>query len=93
MNRPTSPELIEDVQNIADKRHLDIDQVGIKAIKHPIVVIQHMPENFTKALADRLNKQCQVTVKEASNGDALKPGHVYIAPGGHQCIFDRSNLS
>ena len=38
MNRPTSPELIEDVQNIADKRHLDIDQVGIKAIKHPIVV-------------------------------------------------------
>ena len=35
MNRPTSPELIEDVQNIADKRHLDIDQVGIKAIKHP----------------------------------------------------------
>ena len=52
MNRPTSPELIEDVQNIADKRHLDIDQVGIKAIKHPIVVkdkssgSQHTIANF-----------------------------------------------
>ncbi|MBT4183091.1 MAG: GTP cyclohydrolase I FolE2, partial [Nitrosomonadales bacterium] len=38
MNRPTPPESIEDVQNIADKRHLDIDKVGIKSIKHPIVV-------------------------------------------------------
>ena len=52
MNRPTSPELIEDVQNIVDKRHLDIDQVGIKAIKHPIVVkdkssgSQHTIANF-----------------------------------------------
>lgn len=52
MNRPTTPELIEDVQNIADKRHLDIDQVGIKSIKHPIVVkdkssgAQHTIANF-----------------------------------------------
>ena len=38
MNRPTTPELIEDVQNTVDKRHLDIDKVGIKDIKHPIVV-------------------------------------------------------
>ena len=38
MNRPTSPELIEDTQNSPDHRHLDIDKVGIKAIKHPIVV-------------------------------------------------------
>jgi len=38
MNRPTNPELIEDVQNTSDKRHLDIDQVGIRSIKHPIIV-------------------------------------------------------
>ncbi|MBL6685856.1 MAG: GTP cyclohydrolase I FolE2 [Methylophilaceae bacterium] len=38
MNRPTTPELIEDVQNTVDKRHLDINQVGIKDIKHPIIV-------------------------------------------------------
>ena len=57
--------------------------------RYPIVVIQHMPENFTKALAERLNKQCQVTVVEAQDGESLQPGKVFIAPGGHQCIFDR----
>lgn len=57
--------------------------------KYPIVVIQHMPENFTKALADRLNKQCAITVVEASDGETLKPGTAYIAQGGQQCIFDR----
>ena len=52
MNRPTNPELIEDVQNTSDKRHLDIDQVGIRAIKHPVIVkdrsggIQHTIANF-----------------------------------------------
>ena len=51
MNRPTNPELIEDVQSSADKRHLDIDQVGIRAIKHHVVVkdkkggVQHTVEN------------------------------------------------
>ncbi len=56
----------------------------------PIVVIQHMPQNFTKALADRLNKQCHVVVSEAKHEDLLKAGHVYIAPGGCQCIFNRN---
>ena len=52
MNRPTNPELIEDVQSSADKRHLDIDQVGIRAIKHPVIVkdkkggVQHTVANF-----------------------------------------------
>lgn len=55
----------------------------------PIVVVQHMPPNFTKALAERLDRQCQVRVKEAATGDQLVPGHVYIAPGGHQLIFER----
>jgi two-component system chemotaxis response regulator CheB len=55
----------------------------------PIVVVQHMPPNFTKALAERLDRQCQLRVKEASTGDQLVPGHVYIAPGGHQLIFEK----
>jgi two-component system chemotaxis response regulator CheB len=55
----------------------------------PIVVIQHMPPNFTKALAERLDRQCQLSVKEAATGDQLTPGTVYIAPGGHQLIFER----
>ncbi len=55
----------------------------------PIVVVQHMPENFTKALAERLDKTSQVQVKEAENGDTLQAGRVLIAPGARQLMFDR----
>lgn len=48
----------------------------------PIVIVQHMPPNFTKAFADRLNGLSRVTVKEAETGDVLKAGHAYLAPGG-----------
>lgn len=47
----------------------------------PVVVVQHMPPGFTKSLAERLNSISEVTVKEAENGDRLRDGHVYIAPG------------
>ena len=47
-----------------------------------IVVVQHMPESFTKAFAKRLNTLCKVDVKEAENGDTVMRGHVLIAPGG-----------
>ncbi len=48
-----------------------------------VVVVQHMPAGFTKALADRLDTISQVSVKEAEDGDVIKPGWVYIAPGNH----------
>ncbi|WP_137679817.1 protein-glutamate methylesterase/protein-glutamine glutaminase [Aurantiacibacter suaedae] len=47
-----------------------------------IVVVQHMPESFTRAFANRLNKSCAVDVKEAAHGDTVMRGHVLIAPGG-----------
>ena len=47
-----------------------------------ILIVQHMPENFTKMFAERLNGLCQVTVKEAEHNDPILPGHAYIAPGG-----------
>jgi two-component system chemotaxis response regulator CheB len=47
-----------------------------------------MPGTFTKAFADRLNGLCQITVKEASDGDILKPGCAYLAPGGKQMLVD-----
>lgn len=50
----------------------------------PIVWVQHMPPNFTKSFAARLDTLSQVTVKEAENNDILLPGHCYIAPGGYQ---------
>lgn len=55
----------------------------------PVVVIQHMPENFTRAFADRLNHGCAVHVAEAKDGDLLQPGRVLVAPGGKQLIFDK----
>lgn len=47
-----------------------------------IVVVQHMPEAFTRAFAERLDKCSVVTVKEAENNERILPGHVYIANGG-----------
>jgi two-component system, chemotaxis family, protein-glutamate methylesterase/glutaminase len=48
----------------------------------PILIVQHMPENFTHTFAKRLNELCRVEVKEAENNDALLPGRVLIAHGG-----------
>jgi two-component system chemotaxis response regulator CheB len=47
-----------------------------------IVIVQHMPENFTRMFAERLNGLCRITVKEAEHNDPILPGHAYIAPGG-----------
>lgn len=49
----------------------------------PIIVTQHIPASFSERFANRLNSQCAVSVQQVKEGDILKPGHVYIAPGGH----------
>lgn len=53
-------------------------------IDAPMLIVQHMPEGFTKSLAMRLNEMSQVRVKEAENDDILEKGVVYIAKGGSQ---------
>lgn len=55
-----------------------------------IVIVQHMPENFTKAFAKRLDSLCQVSVKEAVNNDTVLPGQVLIAPGNDHMLLKRS---
>ncbi|MFT7457043.1 MAG: two-component system chemotaxis response regulator CheB [Marinobacter maritimus] len=55
-----------------------------------IVIVQHMPEAFTAAFAERLNAICEVTVKEAKNNDRVMPGLVFIAPGGRHLLLRRS---
>ena len=50
----------------------------------PVLVVQHMPPVFTRALADDLNSKCALHVCEASDGDHPQPNHVYLAPGGKQ---------
>ncbi|MET1078167.1 MAG: chemotaxis response regulator protein-glutamate methylesterase [Pseudomonas sp.] len=54
----------------------------------PIVLIQHMPAAFTKAFAERLDKLCRISVKEAEDGDLLRPGLALLAPGGKQMMID-----
>ena len=55
---------------------------------YPILLVQHMPKTFTSVFAQRLNGICNISIKEAEDGDQLKPGHAYLAPGGSQMIFE-----
>ncbi|MBF0301777.1 MAG: chemotaxis-specific protein-glutamate methyltransferase CheB [Desulfamplus sp.] len=50
----------------------------------PVLIVQHMPPVFTKSLAKSLNAKCALEVKEAENGEPLRPNTVFIAPGGMQ---------
>ena len=66
---------------------------GTEAIKHilvkmpvnspPILMVQHMPEGFTKSFAARINELCQITVKEAVHNERILQGHAYLAPGDY----------
>ncbi|WP_210395718.1 protein-glutamate methylesterase/protein-glutamine glutaminase [Motiliproteus sediminis] len=54
----------------------------------PILIVQHMPKAFTGAFAERLNQQCQISVREAQDGDMLRPGLALLAPGGQQMLVE-----
>jgi len=54
------------------------------------LIVQHMPEKFTRAFAERLNDQCAMEVREAKEGDGVYPGTALIAPGSHHMVLKRS---
>jgi two-component system chemotaxis response regulator CheB len=56
----------------------------------PVAVVQHMPPRFTRFFAERLNATCRLEVKEAEEGDEIRPGLVLIAPGGKNMGFQRT---
>lgn len=56
----------------------------------PIAIVQHMPEHFTSAFANRLNAACRVNVKEAQDNDPMLPGQVLIAPGNKHMLLKRN---
>jgi len=58
----------------------------------PMFIVQHMPPNFTKELAARLDKRCASTVVEASEGMRAEPGYCYIAPGGLHMFLSHFQL-
>jgi two-component system chemotaxis response regulator CheB len=63
--------------------------VNMPAICPPILVTQHMPPRFTAAFAERLNRECPMTVSEAAPNDLVEPNHVYIAAGSHHLELAR----
>lgn len=56
----------------------------------PILVAQHIPAGFSKALADRLDKLCPFEIKEAEDGDEVRPNRILIAPGNHHMALSKN---
>lgn len=65
----------------------------IPANSPPIVMVQHMPMNFTKAFAERLNQICEIDVREAKNGDQVLPGTALLAPGNKHMELRRNGAN
>ncbi len=59
----------------------------------PVVVVQHMPAGFTEEFAASLDRICPLEVKEAADGDVLKPGRVLIAPGDWHVVVEKRSLA
>ncbi len=59
----------------------------------PIVVVQHMPAGFTREFANSLDKICSLEVKEAEEGDLIKPGRILIAPGNKHLKVEKKRLA
>lgn len=76
---------------------------GTEAIRHvlqplplsspALLITQHMPPDFTRSFADRLNRLCQIGVKEAEDGERALPGHAYIVPGDRHMELARSGAN
>ena len=64
--------------------------IALPAESPPILVTQHMPETFTATFAARLNRDSRLTVVEAQDNMPIRPGHVYLAPGGRHLNIVRS---
>lgn len=69
---------------------LEVVLTALPRVSPGIVIVQHMPEKFTAAFAERLNQICQIEVKEAAPNDRVTPGRALIAPGGKHMTLRRS---
>jgi len=69
---------------------LELVLTGLPRVTPGIVIVQHMPEKFTAAFAERLNGLCQIEVKEAQNNDRVVNSRALIAPGGKHMLLRRT---
>ncbi len=69
---------------------LEVVLTALPRVSPGIVIVQHMPEKFTAAFAERLNSICQIEVKEAATNDRVMPGRALIAPGGKHLLMRRN---
>lgn len=67
--------------------------VRLPADSPGILITQHMPENFTRSFAQRLDGLCRINVKEAEHGERILPGHAYVAPGHSHLLLARSGAN
>ena len=95
--RPTSQAMIQTTEKIVA---VGASTGGTEALREllqalppnapGLVIVQHMPEKFTASFAQRLNQLCQITVKEAADGDSVIRGQALIAPGNRHTLLKRS---
>jgi two-component system, chemotaxis family, protein-glutamate methylesterase/glutaminase len=69
---------------------LKVVLMGLPPDCPPTLITQHMPPRFTAAFAERLNRECPMTVSQAVQDELIEPGHVYIAPGSHHLELHRN---
>lgn len=97
LSKPDGAEIIGTTEKVvvvgASTGGTEALRIFLEALPHDapgVVIVQHMPEHFTAAFARRLDSNCRVSVKEASNGDSVIPGRALIAPGNRHLLLKRS---
>ncbi len=91
LNRPVSPERVIAIgSSTGGTQALQYILTRLPADMPPILIVQHMPEGFTNAFANRLDQLCQLEVKEAEHNDSVLPGRVLVAPGARQMVLRRT---
>jgi two-component system chemotaxis response regulator CheB len=86
----TSEQIVAIGTSTGGTQALEVVLTALPRICAGIVVVQHMPEMFTEAFAQRLNSLCEIEVLEAKNNDRVIPGRALIAPGGKHMMVKRS---
>jgi two-component system, chemotaxis family, protein-glutamate methylesterase/glutaminase len=97
IDKPTSHAMIQTTEKVVligastgGTEALRIFLESLPADSPGIVIVQHMPEGFTRAFAQRLNGLCRVSVKEAEDNDTVVRGRALIAAGNHHLLLKRS---